>query len=73
MVDAVLHILAKHADSGVGEHSGVSPLTEEKSKSKTTTAVKDYMLFWDHVDSLEDFKFWQVVIQNFALRSKKVF
>ena len=57
----------------IGEHSGVSPLTGKKSKSKTNTAVKDHMLFWDHVDSLEEFKFWQVVIQNFDLRSKKVF
>ena len=63
----------------VGEHSGVSPVTGKKSKAKTTTAIKDHMLLSDHVVSLEDFKIvassnlWQVVIQNFTLRSKKVF
>ena len=63
----------------VGEHSGVSPVTGKKSKAKTTTAIKDHMLLIDHVVSLEDFKIvassnlWQVVIQNFTLRSKKVF
>ena len=36
----------------VGEHSGVSPWTGKKSKAKTTTAVKDHMLFFDHADSL---------------------
>ena len=30
------------------------------------------MLLCDHVDSLEDLKFWQVVTQNCTLRSKKV-
>ena len=40
----------------VGEHSGVSPLTGKKSKAKKTTAIKDHMLFCDHVVSLEDFK-----------------
>ena len=36
--------------------SGVSSLTAKKSKSKTTTAVKDHMLFGDHVVFLKDFK-----------------
>ena len=63
----------RHLNIRVGEHSGVSPLSGKKSKAKTTTAIKDHMLFCDHVVSLEDFKFWQVVIQNFTLRSKNVF
>ena len=40
----------------VGEHSGVSPLTGKESKAKTTTAIKDHMLFCDHIVSFEDFK-----------------
>ena len=63
----------RHLNVRVSEHSGISPLTGKKSKAKTTTAVKDHMFFCDHIVSLDNFKFWQVVIQNFALRSKKVF
>ena len=40
----------------VGEHSGVSPLTGKQSEDKTTTAIKDHMLFCDHAVPLEDFK-----------------
>ena len=43
----------RHLNIRVGEHSGISPL---KSKAKTTTVIKDHMLFCDHVLSLEDFK-----------------
>ena len=46
----------RHVNIRVGEHSGVSPLTGKKSKAKKTTAIKDHMLFCDHVVSLEDFK-----------------
>ena len=56
----MLPIMAKLADIElnirVGEPSGVSPLTRKKSKAKTTAAVKDHMLFCDHIVSLEDFK-----------------
>ena len=55
------------------EHSSVSPLNGKTSKAKTTTAIKDHMLFCDHVVSLETSKFWQELIQNFTLRLKKVF
>ena len=41
--------------------------------AKATTAIKDHMLFGDHVVSLETSKFWQELIQNFTLRLKKVF
>ena len=62
----------RHLNIRVGEHSGVSPLTGKKSKAKTTTAIKDYMLFWHHVVSLEDFKILASSIKNFTLRSKVV-
>ena len=47
----MLPILVKHA--GI-EQLRVSPLTGEKSKKSTT--VKDYMLFCDHIVSIDDFK-----------------
>ena len=43
----------RHLNIRVGEHSGVSPLTGKKSKAKTITAIKDHMLFCNHVVSLE--------------------
>ena len=46
----------QHLNIRVGEHSDVSPLTGKNSKAKTTTAIKDHMLFCDHIVSLEDFK-----------------
>ena len=49
MVDPVLN-------GGFGEHSGVSPLSREKSNTETTTAVNDRMLFCDVAVSLKDFK-----------------
>ena len=48
----------QHLNIRVGEHLGISPLTGKKSKGKTTTAIKDHMLFCDHVVSLKVFKFW---------------
>ena len=39
----------RHLSVRVGEHSGVSPLTGKKSKYKKYTAVKDHMLFCEHV------------------------
>ena len=35
----------RHLSVRVGEHSGIPPLTGKKSKSKKSTAVRDYMLF----------------------------
>ena len=61
----------------VGEHSGISPLTRKKLStfiawSKTTIAVKDHMLFCDHVVSLKDFKILASSNSEFfILRSKK--
>ena len=73
VVDAMVPIMAKHLNVRVGEHPGVSPLTGKKSKVKTTAAIKDHILFCDQAVSLKFFKFWQEVILNFILRSKKVF
>ena len=46
----------QHLNVRVGEHLGISPLTGKKSKARKTTAVKDHMLFCDHIVSLDDFK-----------------
>ena len=46
----------RHLSVRVSEHSGVSPLTGEKSKSKESTAVKNHMHFCDHIVSIDDFK-----------------
>ena len=45
-----------HLSVRVGEHSGVSSLTGKKSKSKKSAAVKDHMLFSDHIVSINDLK-----------------
>ena len=58
----------------VGEHSGVSPLTEKKLKAKTITAIKAhmlYMLFCDHVVSLEDFKILASSNSEFHIKIKE--
>ena len=61
----------RHLNIRVGEHSGVSPLTGKKSKAKTTIAIKDHMLFCDHVVSLEDFKILASRNSEFHLKIKK--
>ena len=45
-----------HLRVRVGEHLGVSRLTDKKSKSKKSTAVKSHMHFCDHIVSVDDFK-----------------
>ena len=45
----------QHLNITVDDQSGVSPSTRKKLKAKTT-AIKDDMLFYDHIVSLEDFK-----------------
>ena len=57
----------------VGEHSGISPLTGKKSKSKTATSAKDHMLFCDHVASLEDVKILTSSNSGFYLKVKESF
>ena len=46
----------QHLIIRVVEHLGVSSLTGKKSKSKKSTAVKDHMLFCDHIVSIDSFK-----------------
>ena len=58
----------RHLNIRVGEHSGVSPLTEKKSKAKTATAIKDHMLFCDHAVSLEDSKILESSNSKFHLK-----
>ena len=61
----------RHLNIRVGEHSGVSTLTGEKSKATSTTAIKDHMLFCDHVVSLEDFKILASSNSEFHLKIKE--
>ena len=61
----------RHLNVGVGEHSGISPLTRKNSKARKTTAVKDHMLFCDHVVSLDDFKILTSSNSEFHLKIKE--
>ena len=67
---------AKHVGNlsvRVGKHLGVSPLTGKKSKSKksTSTAVKDHMLFCDHIVSIDDFKILATSDSDFHVKVKE--
>ena len=46
----------QHLSVRVGKHTGVSPLTGQKSKFKKSTAIRDHMLFFDQIASIDDFK-----------------
>ena len=61
----------RHFNVRVGEHSGISPLTGKKSKARKTTAVKDHMLFCDHIVSLDDFKILTSSNSEFHLKIKE--
>ena len=61
----------RHLNIRVGEHSGVSPLTGKKLKAKTTTAIKDHMLFCGHLVSLEGFKILASSNSEFHLKIKE--
>ena len=61
----------RHLNIRVGEHSGVPPLTGKKSKAKTTTAIKNHMLFCDHIFSFEDFKILASSNSEFHLKIKE--
>ena len=60
-----------HLSIGVDKHSGVSPLTGKKSKSKESTAVKDHMLFCDHIVSIDDFKILATSDSDFHIKVKE--
>ena len=61
----------RHLNVRVGEHLGISPLTGKKSKARKTTAVKDHMLFCDHIVSLDDFKILTSSNSEFHLKIKE--
>ena len=61
----------RHLSVRVGEHSGVSPLTGKKSKCKKSTAVKDHMLFCDHIVSINDFKVLATSDSDFHIKVKE--
>ena len=63
----------RHLSVRVGEHLGVSPLTGKKSKSKKSksTAVKDHMLFCDHIVSIDDFKILATSYSDFHAKVKE--
>ena len=61
----------RHLSVRVGEHSGVSPLTGKKSKFKKSTAVKNHMLFCDHIVSIDDFKILATSDSDFHVKVKE--
>ena len=63
--------ICQHFNVRVGEHSAVSPLTGKKSKARKTTAVKDHMLFCDHIVSLDDCKILTSSNSEFHLQIKE--
>ena len=60
-----------HLSVRVGKHSGVSPLTGKRSKSKKSAAVKDLMLFCDHIVSINDFKILATSDLDFHVKVKE--
>ena len=61
----------RHLSVTVGERAGVSTLTGKKSKSKKSTAVKDHMLFCDHIVSVDDFKILATSDSDFHVKIKE--
>ena len=57
----------RHLNIRIGEHSGVSP----ESKTKTTTAIKDHMLFHNHAVSLDFFRILGSSNSEFYLNIKE--
>ena len=61
----------RHFKVRVGEHSGISPLTNKRYKSKKSTAVKDHMLICDQLVSFDDFKLLTSSNSEFHLKIKE--
>ena len=61
----------RHLNVRVGECLGVSPLTEKKLKSKKSIAVKDHLLFCDHIVSIENFKILATSDSDFHVKVKE--
>ena len=55
----------------VGKHPGVSPLNGKKSKSRNSTALKDHMLFYNHILSIGDFKILETRDSYFHAKVKE--
>ena len=60
-----------HLSVRVGERLRVSPLTGKKSEFKKSTAVKDHMLFCDHIVSIDDFKLLSTSDSDFHVKIKE--
>ena len=63
----------RHFKVRVGEHSGISPLTNKRSKSKQSTAVKDHMVMRGQPIFFDDFKVIASSNSVFHLKIKKSF
>ena len=61
----------RHFKVRVGEHSGISPLTNKRSKSKKSIAVKDHMLMCNQPVSFDDFKVLASSNSEFYLKIKE--
>ena len=60
-----------HVKVRFGEHSGISPLTNKRSKSKKSTTVKDHMLICNQLVSFDDFKVLASSNSEFRLKIKE--
>ena len=75
VVDAMLPTMTKHANIWTLELVSIQALhlyPEKKSKAKTTTAIKDHILFCDHTVSLEDFKILVSSNSEFHVKIKEI-
>ena len=61
----------RHFKVRVGEHSGISHLTNKRSKSRKSTAVKDHMVICDQPVSFNDFKVLASSNSEFHLKIKE--
>ena len=64
-------VTCRHFKVTVGEHSGISPLTNKRSKSKKSTAVKDHMLICYQPVSFNDFEVLASSNSEFHLKIKE--
>ena len=60
-----------HFKVRIGEHSGISPLTNKQSKSKKSTAIKDHMLMCNQPVSFDVFKVPPSSNSEFHLKIKE--
>ena len=61
----------RHFEVRVGEHSGIPPLTDKRSKSVQLIAVKDHMLMCDHIVSFDNLKVLSSSNSEFHLKIKE--